>query len=154
VTDPAPNGQTDTQQPDGGNNSGFTPPASQQELNRIIAERVNRTKAQFADYEDLKARAAQVDELTQKVADAEASAADVPGLVSQQLRSHLVALHEIPAEDADLFLTATDPEVLLKQVGRLVGRSKPQGNHVPREGTNTASVDNDKRAFAQQLFSE
>jgi hypothetical protein len=152
VTDPAPNGQPDPQQPDGGNNGGFTPPATQQELNRIISERVQRERAKFADYDEVKAAAAQIPELAQKVADAEASAADVPSLVSQQLRTHLVALHEIPAEDADLFLTASDPEVLLKQVGRLVGRSKPNGNHVPLEGKNSSPVDTDERQFAQELF--
>lgn len=154
MTEPIVDGQNNGQQPDGGNNSGWTPPASQQELNRIITERVNRVKAQFGDYEDLRGKAAQVDELTQKLADAEANTADVPGLVSQQLRAHLVTLHEIPTDDADLFLTATDPEVLLKQVTRLVGRGKQQGHVVPREGSAPTSVSNEKREFAKSLFGE
>ena len=54
-----------TEQSNDGGNSGFTPPATQDELNRIIAERVNRVKTQFGDYSDLKAKAAKFDELDQ-----------------------------------------------------------------------------------------
>lgn len=39
----------------------FTPPASQDELNRIIGERLARERAKFADYEDLKRKAAEHD---------------------------------------------------------------------------------------------
>lgn len=48
--------------------------------------------------------------------------ADLPKQVTSELRKHLVALHGISAEDADLFLTGSDPETLLKQVSRLVDR--------------------------------
>lgn len=48
---------------DGGNNSGFTPPATQDELNRIVAERVARERSKYADYSDLKAKAAKFDEI-------------------------------------------------------------------------------------------
>jgi hypothetical protein len=41
--------------------SGFTPPASQDELNKIISERVARERAKFADYTDLKGKAAKFD---------------------------------------------------------------------------------------------
>ena len=51
---------------DGGNdNSGFTPPATQAELNKIISERVARERAKTADYADLKAKAARFDEIEQ-----------------------------------------------------------------------------------------
>lgn len=43
--------------------SSYTPPATQADLDRIIAERVNRTKAQFKDYADVKAKAARLDEI-------------------------------------------------------------------------------------------
>ena len=39
----------------GGEGAGFTPPASQEELNRIIADRVSRERAKYSDYDDLKA---------------------------------------------------------------------------------------------------
>src|SRR5690606_1377738 len=56
--------------PEGGNTSGETPAAdefkpitSQDELNRIIGERVKRAKP--ADYDDLKSKAAKLDEIEQ-----------------------------------------------------------------------------------------
>ncbi|WP_406083102.1 hypothetical protein OHA01_26335 [Micromonospora zamorensis] len=146
----------------------FTPITSQDDLNRIIADRVSRERGKFADYGDLKAKAGRLDEIEQankseierandRVTKAEAEAAKVPSLVAGQLREHLVKLHGISTEDADLFLTASDPETLLKQVDRLVDRGsqrKKQGNHVPREGANpTSSGGDDMRSFTNELFS-
>lgn len=45
--------------------STYTPPATQADLDRIIADRVNRTKAQFKDYADLKSKAEQFDKLAE-----------------------------------------------------------------------------------------
>lgn len=72
------------------NNGGFTPPASQDELNKIISERVARERSKFADYTDLKSKAAKFDELdqaskteqerlTEKLVAAEARAAEIEG---------------------------------------------------------------------------
>lgn len=61
-----------------------------------------------------------------RVKAAEAEVASVPQKVSEHLRTHLVAIHKISDEDAELFLTATEPELLLKQVARLVAQT-PQG---------------------------
>lgn len=49
--------------------------------------------------------------------------AKVPNLVADQLKAHLVGLHQISDEDSELFLTSNDPAVLLKQVTRLVDHS-------------------------------
>jgi len=90
-----------------------------------------------------------------RIAKAEAEVASVPSKVSEALRSHLVALHEIDDEDAELFLTASDPELLLKQVTRLLGQSdkrKKNGNHVPTEGKTTTSTGNDAREAVRGLF--
>lgn len=43
--------------------SNYTPPATQADLDRIIAERLSRQKAQFADYGEAKAKAAEFDKL-------------------------------------------------------------------------------------------
>ena len=40
----------------------FKPITSQEELNKLIGARINQVKSQFADYDDLKAKAAKVDE--------------------------------------------------------------------------------------------
>jgi hypothetical protein len=43
---------------------GFKPPATQEELNRIIADRVKRTEAKYAGFSDLKKKAEQFDAMT------------------------------------------------------------------------------------------
>src|SRR5450756_734287 len=156
-----------TEQPTEGGKSGYTPPATQKDLDHIITERVQRERAKYVDYEDLKGKAAQlatieqanlseVEKTAQKIAAAETQVAQIPAKVAGCLRSHLIALHEINAEDAELFLTATDPELLLKQVQRLTGREsdrKKKGNVVPREGsTPSSSETGDEREFVRQLF--
>ncbi|UNX54089.1 hypothetical protein MF406_14225 [Georgenia sp. TF02-10] len=120
----------------------FEPITSQEELNRRIGQRLERERSKFADYDDLKAKASRLDEIedankteVQKAAEraerAEAEAQQVPAKVAAALRQHLVQLHEIDDESAELFLTADDPERLLKQVQALVARSK-EGPRAPR----------------------
>lgn len=89
-----------------------------------------------------------------RIKKAEDEAASVPSKVSDALRTHLVALHGIESEDADLFLTANDPELLLKQVDRLVGQSgkRKKSNFVPREGTSSTAGESDERSFARDFF--
>ena len=90
-----------------------------------------------------------------RISKAEAEAASVPAKVADALRTHLVALHEVDPEDAELFLTATDPELMLKQVTRLLGQDKRRKNHVPREGqtpVSTATETSDMREFTRALF--
>ncbi len=121
---------------------------------------------------ELKARASRLDELedaqktetektAERIAKAEAEVAAVPAKVADALREHLVALHEIDKDDAELFLTGTEPDLLLKQVTRLLARSDEQtaaskrtGNHVPREGNNPSKPANNVRDFATQLFAD
>lgn len=55
---------TSSTQADG--SSGFTPPATQDELNRIITERVTRERQKFADYGELKEKAAQFDQAVEQ----------------------------------------------------------------------------------------
>lgn len=91
-----------------------------------------------------------------RVAKAEAEVAELPAKVSAALRDHLVSLHEIETEDADLFLTATDPELLLKQVNRLLSQSdtrRKKGPVVPGEGhTPDPPKADEMRDFTRQLF--
>ena len=90
-----------------------------------------------------------------RIAKAEAEVASVPSKVAAALREHLVELHKIDKDDADLFLTATDPDLLLKQVTRLVGQAdarKKTGNVVPREGNNPKAGDDPMREVTRALF--
>ena len=113
--------------------------------NSAAAKRLNELEeAQKSDAE----------KFADRIAQAEAEASSVPAKVADALKSHLVALHEISEEDSDLFLTATDPEVLLKQVTRLVGQTgkRKNTNRVPGEGATTEAASTDEAAFARDLF--
>ncbi len=55
--------ELDPKQPTEGGKSGWTPPASQDEFNRIITERVARERAKFAGFDDLKTKASEYDKL-------------------------------------------------------------------------------------------
>lgn len=127
-----------------------------------LAERLARAKP--ADYEDLKAKAAKLDELeaankseiekaVEKATAAEQAAAQAK---ADALRWKIAAKHGITDDDAELFLTGTDEETLTKQAERLTQRvvdRKKQGNHVPREGTPPREPQEDEmRAFTRNLF--
>lgn len=127
---------------------------------------VKALAAQKAEIKDLKTKAKRLDEIEEatkseaeksadRIARAEAEAATVPVKVAAALREHLVALHEFDPEDAELFLTADEPQLLLKQVTRLLVQSdkRQRKNHVPREGRNPTAADNEDAAFARNLFS-
>lgn len=64
-----------------------------------------------------------VEKAQREAQEAREELAKVPNLVAEQLKAHLVGLHQISDEDSELFLTSNDPAVLLKQVTRLVNHS-------------------------------
>jgi len=143
---------------------GFKPITSQDDLNHVITERVNRERAKFADYADLKTKAAKLDTLEQankseadKFSERIASLeTENTAIKSQALRSRIQAKFSVSDEDAELFLTGIDEASLTKQAERLGVRDterKKQGNRVPKEGTSTKSGDDPMREFARELFS-
>lgn len=114
----------------------------------------------LAELED--AQKSETEKAADRIAKADAEVAGVPAKVADALKSHLIGLHKIEDEDAELFLTATDPDLLLKQVSRLLARSDEQtaaqkkaGNHVPREGNNPSPGGGDPlREFTKDLFDQ
>ncbi|AYN57411.1 head scaffolding protein [Arthrobacter phage Constance] len=66
MSDGTPNGGDNGGSNGGGGDGGntWTPPATQEEFNRIISERLGRERSKYADYADLKNKASQFDELT------------------------------------------------------------------------------------------
>lgn len=161
---------TESETPEGGNNnpSGETPAAGGESKQitmtpKQLAERLERAKP--ADYDELKAKAARLDELEeaskseiQKAIDrataAEAEAATVPAKVAAALRDHLIELHDIDKDKADLFLTGSEPDLLLRQVKALIGTEsdrKKHGNVAPREGDNPTVPTDKKRAWVRSL---
>lgn len=147
---------------DGGNknDSGFTPPASQEELNKIIEKRLERERSKFGDYDDLKAKAAKLDDIEaankselEKANEAKTAAEQAAEQAkSEALRWKVAAKHGISDEDAELFLTGTDEQTLTKQAERLADRKPPRSNHVRREGSTTKPEQDQMREFTRQLF--
>lgn len=99
---------------------------------------VTALAAQKAENAGLRARAAKVEQ----------------SAVAAALKEHMVSLHQIDADDADLLLTGDTPELLLRQVARLLeGRPGKKKAVVAREGGNpNAAETGDMREFARGLF--
>lgn len=150
---------------DGNQTSGDTSAAGGDTItmtSKQLADRLARAKP--ADYDDLKAKAARLDEIEQankseieKAAEKAAAAErERDQAKAEALRLRVATKHGISDEDADLFLTGTDEATLTKQAERLAQRvvdRKKQGNHVPREGVPTPTPpENEMRAFARNLF--
>ncbi|CQD07255.1 hypothetical protein BN970_01365 [Mycolicibacterium conceptionense] len=127
---------------------------------------VKKLEIQKAEIKDLKGKAAQLaaieeaqksdaEKAADRIAKAEAESASVPAKVAAALKEHLVGLHQIDADDAELFLTAEEPDVLLKQVTRLLDRSdkRRNKNHVAREGENPTATASEEATFARDFFS-
>jgi hypothetical protein len=149
-----------------GGDEGFKPITTQEDFNKAIAERVSRERAKFADYNDLKAKAAKVDEALEAGKTAEqrfndrlaALEQELNSTRSQALRARIQAKFSISDEDAQLFLTGADEESLTAQAKRLAEREadrKKRGNVAPKEGgtaDNGGRVDGDMREFTRSLF--
>ena len=166
MSDPNPN-PSDNGGTNGGDtpttDEGFKPITSQDDLNRVIDDRLKRERAKYADYKDVKAKAAKLDEIEQaNKTEAERVAARIEALEgenkriqSEALRSRIQAKFSINDEDAELFLTGTDEESLTRQAQRLAVREadrKKNGNHVPNEGKNPQPGSDELRTFTRDLF--
>ena len=157
--------------PEAGNDSGetaaadeFKPITSQDDLNKVIADRVARERAKYADYKDVKAKAAKLDEYEQaNQTEAEKTAKRIADLEAELTNTRLASTrltiateHGITdADDIELFLTGTDAETLTRQAKRLADREadrKKTGNHVPHEG-NTPTADASEHEVLRSLFS-
>lgn len=142
----------------------YTPPASQADLDRIIADRLSREKAKFADYGDLKKKAEQFDAAQeaaksdlQKAQDradaAEKKAAEFEA--RQQVAvwaKEIVKDSKVPA-DALRGSTKEDLQAHFNQLNALVTPTDPKkgavGPYVPGEGAaTTGAVGGPEQVFA------
>lgn len=131
---------------------------TQAEVDAIIGERLKRE-----GISDLKAKAAKLEKLEQEQEQKEKSEADRLAALEDRIsksdaattRYRVAARFKISEEDADLFLTATDEETLVKQAERLSERATPTNgkNRVPREGQNQMTpTESEERKVVRELF--
>lgn len=149
----------------GGDKSGeksFQAPATQEELDRIIGERLSRERSKFSDYDDLKTKAAKLAQLedadkteAQKAADALAAAQQrVKELEGSQLASTVAAAKGVPAS----LITGSTKEELERSADELLAwrgekaASKPVVRKVGESPTKTNDKNGPMRDFVRGLF--
>lgn len=159
--------------PEGGNNNSgdtpaadeFTPITTQDELNAALKDRLARERAKFSDYNDLKAKAAKLDEIENaNRTEAEKATAKIAELETQlnemrveSTRLRIATEHGITdADDIRLFLTGTDEETLTAQAKRLAERTsdRKKSHVVPGEGKTPAPTGDPMRDFTRGLFAK
>jgi hypothetical protein len=129
---------------------------TQADVDRIVADRLKRereaTKTKYADYDDLKAKAAGATTLEERVAGIEQQAKESE---QRALRAEIANAKGLTPSQAKRLVGSTkeeleaDADELLKDIGA----QKKAGNHVPREGNNPKPAkDGDEREFVRNLF--
>jgi hypothetical protein len=120
---------------------------TQADVDRIVAERLSRERGKFADYDDLKTKAAKFDEFEnsqktelQKANDAlSAAQAELAVHKVAQVRQAAAAKVGLPADLAE-FITASDPAAAEEQAKRLAERVKPAAPQPPAPAAATQGV--------------
>lgn len=125
---------------------------TQADVDRIVKERVQREKAKYADYDDLKAKAGSATTLEERVAEIERQAKDSE---ARALRAEVANAKGLTPTQAKRLIGATkeeleaDADELLKDIGT----QKKQGNRVPTEGRQTPKPGEDElQEFTHNLF--
>ncbi len=168
-TDPPAGGQGGDGPPPPGD--GFQPITSQEDLNRVIGERLKRAKP--ADYDDLKAKAAKFDEVEQasktelqkafdRAAAAEKKAADLEAAEKNRMEAEARAKeiagwaeaaakkHGIPAE----LIRGADKDEISAHAAALAAAMPNRRGSAPREGVLPTGGTNEMRGLAQQVFAK
>lgn len=147
----APAGEPNGQTPE------FKAPASQAELDRIIQDRVARVKNQYADYDDLKTKAGQVDTFQSRITELEATNTEldgkVKGFAAEKERAALVSSiakdKKVPADA----LRGSTKEELEAHADQLAELFKPSGPVIPgQERTPGIVQDSPNREAVRKLF--
>lgn len=135
----------------------FKAPATQADLDRIIQDRVARVKNQYADYDDLKAKAREVETLQSRITELEATNTELDGKVktfeTEKERAALVSdvakEKKVPANA----LRGNTREELEAHADTLADLFKPSGPIIPGQERTPEKVGDDSlREFTRQLF--
>lgn len=154
---------------------GWTPPASREELDRIIGDRLARERARYSDYEDLKKKAAAYDKAEDEKKTAEQRAADrladleaktaaaearAAAAEAAALRAEIAADKGVPAD----FLTGTDRTDIEKRAKALLewkngtepasGGLGPGARNPRANGSTTAGRSSGGLASGRSWFTE
>lgn len=144
----------------GNASEGFKAPTSQAELDRIVQSRLERERAKFADYDDLKAKAAEFEkfeesqksELQKAQERAEAAERALGEVQSKAVRAEVAAAKGVPVE----LLTGDSKESLEASADAILAfrdQTARKGNYAPSEGRSTTdSVNSELRDFTRRLF--
>jgi hypothetical protein len=125
---------------------------SQADVDRIVKERVQREKAKYADYDDLKTRAEGAKTLEDRIAEIERQASDNE---ARALRAEIANAKGLTPGQAKRLVGSTREELEADADELLadIGAQKKNGNHVPREGeTNKPKRPDGLREFTRNLF--
>jgi len=145
----------DEQQAAAGQQATYTPPATQADLDRIIADRLSRERSKFADYGDLQKKAAEFDkaqeaaktDLQKAIDRAEAAEKKVAGYETRDQVSawakEIVKDSRVPA-DALRGTTQEELQAHFAQLSALIPAESTKkgavGPYVPGEGAATTGV--------------
>lgn len=144
TTDTANAGEQSTEQPE---THGFEPIASQEALDKIIQARLARERSRYADYDELKARAAKYDEVEEAskseiqkaIERAEKAEKELQAKAAESERLRVIAKHSIPEDYQDL-ITASDIEGMESQALKIQELIKPKGPVVSTEGKQPSTL--------------
>lgn len=140
-----------------GQTTEFKPPATQADLDRIIQDRVARVKNQYADYDNLKAKAGQADGFQSRIAELEATNGQLAGRIQnfeqEQERAKLVAeVAEAKGVPASVLRGGTREE-LEAHADTVAELIKPSAPVIPgQERTPDRVSDSPLREFTRNLF--
>lgn len=128
----------------------FRAPASQEELDRIIGDRLARERSKYADYDDLKSRASRVEEL-------EAINGELTGKVqtfeAEKERNALLTEVSTATGVPASALRGNTREELEAHAAALAELIKPSGPVIPgQEKAPTKIPDSPNAEFARKLF--
>lgn len=120
---------------------------TQEDVNRVVAERLARERGKYANYDDLKTKAAEFDKLQdanktdlEREKDARTAAeAELAVLRVERVRTTAANAAGLPAELHE-FITATDPEKAAEQAKVLAEKLKPSAGGIPQGARQTATV--------------
>lgn len=149
------------------------PITTQEQLDKVLKDRLARERAKYGDYDDLKAKAARLDTLEAEKQTADEKTATAIKDLQEQLsktqresaRRQIAADHKLTdPDDIAAVINSTDDDVAAKLAKRLADLAEAQAtretegkkksaNRVPKEGTKTAEPkDDEMREVVRNLF--